>query len=158
MKLRRMLLEAIDIIGISQEDDWEIAGGVERAFALAKIRPDRNKEPILAALVDERPVGGVYASWQEDHDAEAWIFSFDVAVAPDDRKHGITGLRNTAPIGLKLIEAAIQHYDSEKDAYGDRTAMRLYVVNPKLVGVLERRYGFEIEADHGGGHAHLVRY
>lgn len=36
--------------------------------------------------------------------------------------------------------------------------MRLYVVNPKLVGVMVDRYGFEVESEYSHGVAHLTRY
>ncbi len=129
----------------------------EDAFNKSKITPDRDKNISHVAIEDGKVIGAVSSGWSRVHepDGPVWIFSFDVAVNPEHRGPQMAG--------IKLISEAVRHYDSNKAEYidaegGGRTMMRLWVVNPRLVPILEAKFGFTIEAEYGAGGAHMVRY
>jgi len=44
------------------------------------------------------------------------------------------------------------------NADAPRSYIRAWVVNPRLAGVLERRYGFEVESYHGTESCHMTYY
>lgn len=123
-------------------DPWVTADQADKVAADSKIRISNNKQLTLMAVNGDTVIGGVWSAI--DTADEQPYYDFDVAVSPAHRNSNV---------GLKLIEAAIQ------DAIdNDIQAIKVYVINPKLIKVLERRYGFEIEAEHGHGTAHMVKY
>lgn len=123
-------------------DPWITADQADQVADLSGIRISRNKELLFIALNDsDDVVGAVWAASIPEEEEN--IFDFDVAVHPKYR----TGL-----LGLELIEAAIEYYKSDEMT----TAIRVHVVNPKLVRVLERKYGFDIEQTYGDGQAFMV--
>ena len=124
----------------------------EQAFAIASnsgIRIASNKELVFVAMDDATVVGGVWSARYPDDDQDAEVYDFDMAV--DKNYRGQVG------IFLKLMEAALDEYYDLLE-YNPRTYVRVWVVNPRLIGVLERRYGFELESQHEGGSAHMTFY
>ena len=133
--------------------DYDTNIAADQADQVAKnsgIRISRDKELLYIALVGDAVVGAVWSSLYEDPDNPGvFVFDFDVAVEPKFRSP-----RPEYQIGIKLIEAALQEYRYHRSEHP--TYIRVWVVNPKLVRFLERQYGFEIEAEHGDGSAHMV--
>lgn len=124
----------------------------EQAFAIASnsgIRIASNKELAFVAMDGDAVVGAIWSATYHDDDQDAEVYDFDMAV---DKNY-----RNQVGIFLKLMNAALEEYRSLLD-YNPRTYIRVWVVNPRLVSVLERRYGFELEAEHEGGSAHMTYY
>jgi len=146
----------VDTIDDVDYDQYEYADQAEQVFRDTKIRPDNTKNLSHLAVEDGRVVGAISSGWSNDKntghgEGDVWIYSFDIAVLSKFRK-GLTG--------LKLISEAIKTYQSDRLEYedmGGQTMMRLWVVNPNLIPILER-YGFQIEAEHGNGSAHMVMY
>lgn len=129
-------------------DPYDVANKAEMVAHESGIRITRNKELKFIALDEsysDPVIGGVWIDVYRDDEQDAIVFDFDVAVDKE--------FRSSALIGLKLIEAAIDEY---KNLDHDRKYIRVWVINPKLVRVLERRYGFEIESEHGDGSAHMT--
>jgi ribosomal protein S18 acetylase RimI-like enzyme len=136
-------------------DPWVAADEADQVMRDSRINVGRNKELTLIALVGDRVVGAVYSSFSLDTEYkpdDVWVYDFDVAVAKQYRGH--------SKIGLRLIDAALTNYRNlTADLPPDSKAyIKLYVVNPKLIRFLERSRGFEIEAEHSHGSAHMVRY
>jgi len=124
----------------------------EQAFAIASnsgIHIASNKELAFVAMDGDMVVGGVWSARYHDDDQDAEVYDFDMAV--DKTYRGQVG------IFLKLMDAAIGEYRDLLE-YNPRTYVRVWVVNPRLIGVLERRYGFELESRHEGGSAHMTFY
>jgi hypothetical protein len=119
-------------------DVWVAADQADAVMKKSGIRPDRNKELSLIALDNKSNViGAVYDSY--DHNEKT--YSFDVAVLPEYR----------SGTGLKLIKEAIEI------GQGFDYNITLWVVNPKLVKVLENKFDFEIETQHSDGSAHMIK-
>lgn len=146
---------------MADPDDWESAEKAEQIAAVSGINIFRNKELTFIAQIGDKVVGAVWSSFAVDRDAseshgeDIYCYDFDVAVAPLSRATGMSSAR----IGPKLIDAALKHYKSLKSEFG-HAYIRVWVVNPKLAGYLERKYGFESE---GGGNwsqnnPHMVYY
>lgn len=129
----------------------------EQAFAIASnsgIHIASDKELAFVAIdnaVDSNTVvGGVWSARHSDDDHEDIdVYDFDIAV---DKSY-----RNQVGVFLKLMESALDEYYNLLE-YNPKTYIRVWVVNPRLVGVLERRYGFELESRHGDGSAHMTFY
>lgn len=124
----------------------------EQAFAIASnsgIRISSNKELAFVAMDGENVVGAIWSDTYSDDDQDAIVYDFDMAV---DKRY-----RNQVGIFMKLMSAALEEYRSLQD-YNPRTYIRVWVVNPRLKSVLERRYGFDIESEHGDGSAHMTYY
>lgn len=130
-------------------DPWMSAQQAETVANRSGIRIARDKELIYVAVVDDNVVGAVWSAWYRDDQSDAMVFNFDVAVDPQ--------YRGQALIGLRLIDSALQEYKYESGTF-ERSYIRVYVVNPRLVRVLENRYGFETEEQYSHGAAHMVRY
>jgi ribosomal protein S18 acetylase RimI-like enzyme len=130
-------------------DPYVALDQADEVFRLAEIRINRAKNITILAVLGEQVIGAVATAWQENRDEDAWEFSWDIAVHPEYRKSGI---------GARLIREALAAYESEKADYGDRTVMRLWVVNPRLANVLEQHYGFEIESELGHGQKIMTKY
>jgi len=138
---------------------------VEQIFKERGVRPDSTKEFTDVAINDELPVGGLASGWtdNDDYDFPVKEFSFDVAAeAKENRTPNRTPNRGgTGMMGMRLIQEGIDRYEAEKmewEEMGYKTMIRLWVINPRLVPILERRFGFAIEAEYGDGSAHMIRY
>jgi ribosomal protein S18 acetylase RimI-like enzyme len=125
-------------------DPWLALDQAEKIASDAGIRISRDKEINFIALVDDNVVG---ATWKSiTYDEDQLIYDFDVAVSKEHRSYNI---------GIDLIRnsisefRSISHYDSK---------IRVWVINPKLVNVLERRFGFEISSKYSDGSAHMEYY
>lgn len=133
-------------------DPWQVADEAEKAATSSGIHISRMKELTFVALTStDECVGGIWVSTYvdgEDDDGEKiFVYDFDVAVHPKARGF----------IGLKLIEAAIDDFKNGGYPY-DKFYIKAWVINARLVRVLERKYGFEIQSDYGDGGAHMVYY
>ena len=131
-------------------DPYDVVNKAEIVAYEAGVRISSNKELKFVALdrsYSDPIIGGVWIATYHDNEQDAIVFDFDVAVDKE--------FRSSALIGLKLIETAIDEY---KNLDYDRKYIKVWVINPKLVRVLERKYGFEIESEHGDGSAHMTYY
>jgi GNAT superfamily N-acetyltransferase len=139
---------------INPEEDWPEVEEAENIFKLSNIRCDSSKNVNHVAVENGEIIGALASGWcrGDNYDGkEVAIFSFDLAVDPKHRRKGV---------GLAIIQAAMRQYQEEKDAYaGDDgySMMRIWVINPILVPVLEK-LGFIIESEHSDGSAHLYYY
>lgn len=151
MKLSSILNESFATANIvpwdEMADDYDPWVTADQAEAVAKnsgIRISSDKELSFIALDDRGDVvGAIWTSFIPD-DIGA-VFDFDVAVDKSSRGGNI---------GLQLIDAALGLYEDQRDM-ADHTYIRVWVVNPKLVRVLERKYGFEISNQYADGSAHM---
>lgn len=137
------------------EDNWEEAEQAEQVFRENKIRPDSAKNISQVAIENGVVIGALSSGWsisREYGDEQVSVFSFDLVVKPEFRRQGV---------GMTLIQNAISKYDAEKNDYremGNQTMMRIWVVNPILIPVLER-LGFQTESEpYENGSVHLVAY
>jgi GNAT superfamily N-acetyltransferase len=144
----------VEYRGINPEEDLDESGEAEQIFRQAPLGVDRNKDISHVAVENGVVIGAIASGWQEDRsggETEA-VFSFDLAVKPEFRRRGV---------GLSLIQQAVKQYERDKGMYeemGSRPMMRLWVVNRFLIPVLEQKFGFQLEAEHGNGSVHMVRY
>lgn len=153
----REFRDEIDIVPVDYTDEeFYNSDGYsvwEQALAIANshnIHIYRNKELAFVAKDDSGNVhGAVWTALEHDDDQDAEVFDFDVAV--DKKSIG------PARIGIRLIDTALQEFENLKAELG-RVYIRVYVINPKLAKWLEYRRGFELEAQHGDGSAHMVYY
>ena len=157
---------AAQIVPFNEEDDgedderlgmdrYDAMDQADKAFQASGVRYDSRKRISQMAIEDGKVIGAVASGWStEDGDEkDTAVFSFDIAVKPE--------FRGPAMVGMKLIAAAMQHYKYEASQYremGFNTLMRLRVINPRLVPVLEKKFGFELESSHGDGSAHMIMY
>lgn len=130
-------------------DPWVVADQAEKIANDSGIRIARNKNLAYFAQAAENVVGAIWSAIGDDNDQDAKVYDFDMAI---DKSY-----RNQVGVFLRLMDAAMRDY---RDLQFDfpRSYIRVWVVNPRLVGVLERRYGFELEDEHGGGTAHMTYY
>ena len=156
MKLS-LLAESVEIMYYDPEnfdnsdlDPYDVADKAEMIAIDCGIRIMRNKELKFVALdnsYSDPVVGGLWTAIYHDSHENAEVYEFDVVVDKEFRGQG--------RIGLKLIDAALDDYRS-LDV--ENKYISVWVVNPKLARVLERKYGFKIEADHLDGSLHMVYY
>ncbi len=143
-----------DFRHIDHEENWEEADEAEQVFKQNDIRFDSTKNISQVAVENGVVIGALASGWsksQEYGEETVAVFAFDLVVKPEFRRQGV---------GLKLIQNAIAKYNSEKNDYqemGEKTMMRIWVINPILVPVLEG-LGFDVEATYQNGSAHLVAY
>lgn len=126
-----------------QYDPWVALDQAEKIASDSGIRISNNKEISFVAFdpVTDDIIG---ATWKNIHDdEEGMTYDFDVAVDKGNRGGNV---------GLSLIEASISDYTQYND--GDMR-IRIWVVNPKLVRVLERKYGFNVMSQYPDGSAHM---
>ena len=123
-------------------DPWVAADQADQVAHKSGIRINRDKELTFIALVDDNVIGAVWSSLSND---DPPVFDFDVAVDPAFRGR----------VGLQLIDSAIEDLRSHQGEFPGAHA-RVWVINPKLVRVLENRYGFEIESQYPDGSAHMT--
>jgi ribosomal protein S18 acetylase RimI-like enzyme len=152
MKLNAILESIIDIEITHWTDEpydidydpWIAADQADAIASKSGIRISSDKELSSIALADDNVVGAIWTSLSND---EPPVFDFDVAVDPE--------FRGTSRIGLRLIDTAIEDLRANQSDFPD-TYARVWVINPKLVRVLENRYGFEIESQYKDGSAHMI--
>ena len=131
-------------------DPWVAADQADDVAKKSGIRIDSTKELKFIALNEKDEVIG--AAWDSfDHDSEfdgfdGFEYSFDVAVLPEYR----------GGTGLKLIETCMDEFKNMQSEHPN-SRIKLWVVNPKLVPFLERKYDFEIEMKHSDGSAHMYK-
>jgi len=123
-------------------DPWVAADQADAVMKNSGIRPDRNKELAFIAFDDSDNVVGAAFDSVINSEGYGQEYSFDVAVDKEYR----------SGIGIELIKACIERADELPER-----VIRLWVINPKLVGILERRFGFDIEQQHSDGSAHMVK-
>lgn len=124
-------------------DPWVAADQADQVAAKSGIRIDSSKELSWIALNEQDVVVG--AVWSHLSNDDPPVFDFDVAVDPQWR---------TKRLGLQLIDQAIEDIRNYQSEFSG-TYARVWVVNPKLVRVLENHYDFEIESLHPDGSAHM---
>lgn len=136
-------------------DPWVAASQADEVANRSNIRISRAKELSWIAINDAGDViGAIWSSLERDQEAymrsdeDIFVFDFDVAVDPEWR---------SGRIGLELIEKAIGDLRDRQDEFPG-TYARVWVVNPRLVRVLERKYGFETESQYKDGSAHMLLY
>lgn len=143
------------VMPIDPEEDWESAEQADQVFNQTGIRYDRSKNISQVAVEDGQVIGALASGWTQGEEYEnkpIHVYAFDLAVQPQHQRRGV---------GMKLISEAVRTYESERHMYeeaGGVTMMRLWVVNPILVPLLETQFGFKVEADYGQGGVHMVRY
>lgn len=148
-----------DFMNVDPEENWEEAEQADQVFKQNNIRYDRNKNVSQVAIENGVVIGALASGWDRDngYGKDVMVFSFDLVVKPEFRRQGV---------GLKLIQDAIKKYNQEKLDYqesGSQTMMKIWVVNPILIPVLER-FGFMIESSYevdglgNPGSAHLIAY
>jgi ribosomal protein S18 acetylase RimI-like enzyme len=125
-------------------DPWVAADQADQIASKSGIRIDSTKELSWIAVNEADDVVG--ALWSHLSNDDPPVFDFDVAVDPDWR---------SGRLGLQLIDNAIEDLRAHQSEFPG-TYARVWVVNPKLVRVLENRYGFEIESQHSDGSAHMI--
>jgi hypothetical protein len=153
-----LLKEGLSIIDINPEDDWEYG---EQAYRIAKevgIRPSSDKSPTIIALNDkDEVIGAVFTSWSDDHEMSQEAgervaqWNFDVVV---DKKW-----QGYKMIGMQLIRRAEEEKKNLESMFDQKAQTKLWVVNPKLAKVLQHpKYGYNVDAEHGDGSAHLSKW
>jgi hypothetical protein len=125
-------------------DPWITADQADQVASKSGIRIDSTKELSWIALNEKDDVVGALWSCLSNDDQP--IYDFDVAVDPDWR---------SGRLGLQLIDQAIGDFRNYQSDFPG-THARIWVVNPKLVRVLENRYGFKIESQYSDGSAHMT--
>lgn len=147
MRLSSIINESSNIVHWDEmSDDYDPWVTMDQAEAIAKnsgIRISSDKNLSLIALNNDQVTGAVWSSVSAEEDQA--IYDFDVVVGKDNRN---------ARVGLQLIDAALNDYQYLKSEY-DNLYVRVWVVNPKLVRVLENKYGFEITSQYNDGSAHM---
>ena len=139
---------------IDTEENWEEADQAEQVFKISNIGCSSEKNISHVAIENGEVIGALSSGWCQGDTYEGKrvaVFSWDLAVLPEHRKKGV---------GLSLIKSAMQQYEREKEIYAGEdgySQMRIWVINPVLVPVLEN-LGFQIEAEHKDGSAHLNYY
>jgi len=124
--------QPLQVYSIDPEDDWELAGEVEKISHKAGIRFNSNKDISIIASVGDEVIGGVadavYMSDQlQSDDIE---YDFDVVVDPQWQGYQM--------VGFKLIDAAIERAGSY-----EATIIKTWIVNKRLAPIMQARYGFQ---------------
>lgn len=139
----------------------EARNDIEEIFIQRGIRPDSTKEFTDVAMNDHLAVGGVASGWSDNNDYDFPVKEFSFDVATEDPRNRTPNRGGTGMMGMKLIQEGINKYEAEKSDWeemGYKTMIRLWVVNPRLIPILERRFGFDIETEHSEGGAHMVKF
>jgi len=145
-----------DFRHLDPEEDWDQADDADQIFKQQKIRYDSSKRVNQVAIENGVVIGAIASGWTNSReygeDETVAVFSFDLVVKPEFQRQGV---------GMQLIQNAIREYQQDKHVYeemGQKTMMRLWVVNPVLIPVLER-LGFQAESEpYENGSVHLVAY
>lgn len=169
MKLRSILLEWTsakithwdEVTEHNDYDPMDVAQQAEAVTHKAGINVSYIKELAFVAYIPGSPdpdtwvsprtgrtpppvkvVGAVWSSIDKHEEyRDAWVYDFDLAVDPECRD----GL-----IGIHLINAALGEFRNIKGE-NPNTMVRVYVINPRLAKILEKRYGFKVELRDRGG-------
>jgi hypothetical protein len=160
MKLWQIYLEStvsrnIQVVPYDDEgwdtdyDPYIVADQAEKIASESGIRIASNKNLSYVALDGDTAVGAVWSDRYHDDDQDADVYDFDMAI---DNHY-----RNQVGTFLQLMDAALNDF-REMKAENPRTFIRVWVVNPRLASVLEKRYDFEFESQHGDSSAHMVYY
>jgi len=123
-------------------DPWVAADQADAVMKKTGIRPNRSKNLTFIALDEKDEVIGAAFTETTNTEDYGFEYSFDLAVLPEHR----------GSVGMELIRACIDEAKSLPD-----NIIRLWVINPKLVRVLERKFDFEIEQQYSDGSAHMVK-
>lgn len=143
-----------DFKHIDPEEDWEEAEQADQVFKQNDIRYGRDKNISQVAIENGVVIGALASGWDKDNSygEDVMVFSFDLVVKPEFRRQGV---------GLKLIQQGLAKYKQEKGDYqemGNQTMMRIWVINPVLIPVLEG-LGFQAESEpYENGSVHLIAY
>jgi len=157
MKLSQVITESAYDFSIQywdemaeEYDPWVTASQAEAIADSSGIRISRNKELTFIAMRDGDVIGAVWSDIvQNDDDFDDTSYDYDFDIAVDKESRGM--------VGLKLIESAISdYYDKLSDQQNSR--IKVWVINPKLVRVLENKYHFDIESEYSDGSAYMVYY
>lgn len=148
----------ISIRHIDPEEDWDQGEQADQICKMVQIRPERSKScTIVAVNQHDEVIGAVYTKLEKDRDATESMgepvacWDFDVVVHPE--------WQGQDQVGIRLIRAAEEEGRSQAGMYYDKIYTRLYVVNPKLVRVLQHpKFGYQSEGEYSHGAAHLVKY
>lgn len=126
--------QPLQIFQIDPEEDWELASEVEQIATATSIRLSSSKDISIIAQVGDQVIGGIanaiYQNDTEFGDQPVTTYDFDVVVSPQWQGYQM--------VGLKLIDAAIDHAGSE-----NAQVVRAWVVNKRLAPIMQSRYGFE---------------
>jgi len=121
----------IDIDSIGDEvDEDDLFDQVDNLERNSPINVLRGKDLTMIYLNDGKVVGALYVEMEDD------VFSFDILVDEENQGNGI---------GSKLLDAAIQEFNYNKDD-NDTLTVRLDVVNDLMKKALEKR-GLEVKED-----------
>jgi|688.fasta_scaffold68123_4 GNAT superfamily N-acetyltransferase len=128
---------------IDPEEDWDQAEQVYNIAQRVGIRPSRDKDvAIVATDMKGDVVGGIFSSFQPDHDMSQQAgedyhqYEFDVVVAPEYQRQGV---------GKLLIQAAESQRKDYESMYNSKAYTSLQVVNPNLHNYLTQQRGYEID-------------
>lgn len=131
------------------------AGEAKDVLLRNGVRPDSTMDCLCIAKLGGDIVGTVFytirPAYEDDvPEGEDW-FEYEFSLAVDERARGFTSGMVGRKIGIHLIDAAIEDFESKKDDeyYDGKMYMKLHVINPKLKKFLERRYDFEIDSEYG---------
>ena len=129
-------------------DPYVVADMTDKIADDGGIRISRDKQLTFVALDDQDNVlGAVWTHTYQDNDQDAMVYDFDIATLKGAPAASFMQLINNVLDDFRYLKV------DEPRAY-----IRAWVVNPKLAGVLERRYGFEVESYHDGGSCHMTHY
>lgn len=134
-------------IGMEPSDSRLVGADAEKAFKDSNIGLDRTKNISRVVILNGETIGAIATSWNVYDDIAT--FAFDMAIKPEYR--GDVGTL------FKMIKEGIVMFEQDRWMYeesGNNTEMVLWVVNRKLIPVLER-FGFIIDEDHGVGGVHM---
>jgi len=115
-------------------DEYEAANEAEEIAKDGGVTILRGQEltSILFDTDSPKVIGGLWVSHDNDK------FSFDIAIDSSYQNMGLSS---------KLIEAAIQEYNIQKDMHDESDndfKMEVDVINPKLAKILQNKYGFHV--------------
>ena len=113
-------------------DEYEAYDEVHMIAKDGGVKILRDKELNSILIDNNRVIGGLWVSNDSDS------FSFDIAI---DSSYQNMGLSH------KLITAAIDEFNHQKEVYGNDLKMEVDVINPKLASILTNKYGFYKTAD-----------
>jgi len=130
-------------VGMESSDSGLVGADAEKAFKDSNIYLDRAKNISRVVVLDGKTIGAIATSWNVYNNIAT--FAFDMAIKPEYR--GDVGTL------FKMIKEGIEMFEQDRGMYeesGNNTEMVLWVVNRKLVPILER-FNFSIDEDHGEG-------
>jgi ribosomal protein S18 acetylase RimI-like enzyme len=118
----------LEDFGIDEHDAQETVHKIAKDNGLNILR---DKE-LKFILIDNKMSKTIGALWTSENSHR---FSFDIVITKKYQNKGLSD---------KLITAAIEEYESQKEAYGDDFKIEVDVINPKLAQILKNKYGFHV--------------